>query len=114
MYGLAAAVTNKADQRRLDGFQAKCLRRILRIEHSFLSRVSNKDVLEQAGHQPLSARLAHKRECYLTELMLRSENDPVRNLVLNVDGSLRQVLGKRRVGRPRARWAQTIVEGLAT
>ena len=44
MYSLSSAWLTRADRKRLDGFQAKCIRRILHIPPAFISRVSNKCV----------------------------------------------------------------------
>ena len=57
MYGLHTCWLNKSQRRRLDGFQARCLRRLLGILPSFLSHVPNKDVLSAAGTAPLSTTL---------------------------------------------------------
>ena len=47
--GLDTMWFDARQQRQLDGFQARCLRDILKIPHPYLSRVSNKAVLEGAG-----------------------------------------------------------------
>ena len=39
LYGLVTAVLNKAERARLDGFQARCFRRILKIPPSYYSRI---------------------------------------------------------------------------
>ena len=41
VYGLVTAVLNKLERRRLDGFQARCIRRILKVPPSYYSRISN-------------------------------------------------------------------------
>ena len=57
-YGLQTAWLPVAARRRLDGFHAKCLRRICGIPPSFISRVSNADVLTRAGcSMKLSSRI---------------------------------------------------------
>ena len=48
LYGLSSSWLTTAQVKRLNGFQARCLRRVLRIPASFVSRISNKSVLEQA------------------------------------------------------------------
>ena len=48
MYSLHTAWLNKAEVKRLDGFHCRCLRRIFGIPPSFVSRVSNEDVLSTA------------------------------------------------------------------
>ena len=47
LYGLEGAWLNKALLTKLDGFHAKCLRKLLGIPPSFLSRVSNAFVLQE-------------------------------------------------------------------
>ena len=46
-YGLSTICLVKAQKRRLDGFYARCLRRVLGIPASFYSRVSDKDVFQR-------------------------------------------------------------------
>ena len=41
LYGLDGTQLNESEKRRLDAFHAKCLRRILKVPHSFYSHVSN-------------------------------------------------------------------------
>ena len=57
LYCLHTAWLNKAELRRLNIFQSKCFRKILNISHSFVSRISNKIVLEQSGRQEISSNL---------------------------------------------------------
>ena len=57
MYSLNLAWLNKAERRMLDGFQAKCIRRILHIPHAYISRISNQDVLSRAGQQSYTTQL---------------------------------------------------------
>ena len=47
-YGVASAWLSKSDLRRLDGFNANCLRRLLKIPSAYFSRVSNNCVREIA------------------------------------------------------------------
>ena len=54
MYSLHTAWLCKADLRKLDAFQARCLRSILGIPHSFISRVRNETVLQEVGTEKLS------------------------------------------------------------
>ena len=49
LYSLATLCLNVAERRRLDGFQNQCIRQVLGIKPSFVSRVSNHDVLQQAN-----------------------------------------------------------------
>ena len=58
---LHTAWPNKADLRRLDAFPASCLRKILRIPYSFISTVSNAEVLSRANHRMLSKILQYRQ-----------------------------------------------------
>eukprot|EP00959_Pyramimonas_sp_CCMP1952_P372408 7798885-Pyramimonas_sp.AAC.1 len=49
LYALPAEYFTTAESRILDGFQARCLRKVLNIKPSFLSRVSNASVSQHAG-----------------------------------------------------------------
>ena len=42
-------------------FKQKCFRKILNIPHSFVSRISNKSVLEQSGRQEISSILTYRQ-----------------------------------------------------
>ena len=57
LYSLSAACLTVADRRRLDGFQARCLRQLLRIKPPYYSRVSNLEVLRRSGHKAASKLL---------------------------------------------------------
>ena len=104
-YGLFTATLNKADKRRIDGFHARCLRKILRIPHAYYSRISNKTVLEITKESCLSAKIQKQQEKYLIKLTERDDNDPARSFVFE-PGSLnwRAKTCKRKQGRPRTEW----------
>ena len=57
MYSLNAAWLNKAERRRLDGFHARRLRKMLHIPPAFLTHISNKEVFQHAGQQPYTVQL---------------------------------------------------------
>ena len=54
LYGLDSLCLRQAERRRLDGAQALWLRKILRIPHSYISRIANEEVRRKAGVAPLS------------------------------------------------------------
>ena len=60
LYSLCALVLTKQEKRRLDGFQNRCLRSILGIQPSFLSRTSNAEVWQRSAHVPMSKLLERK------------------------------------------------------
>ena len=65
LYGLDAIWMNKCARRRLDGFQARCLRRITGVPPSFVSRVSNDEVRRRAEGQPRLSTTLLKRQLHL-------------------------------------------------
>ena len=56
-YGLSTVWLLTSHRRRIDGFVARCLRSLLRIPSSFVSRISNAAVLERAGTKPFSQQV---------------------------------------------------------
>ena len=106
LYGLSTAWLNVAELRRLNGFHCRCLRRILNIKASYVSRVSNASVLEQAGENPLASQLLQQQLLLYGWLVRAPENDPLRTLTF-APGTTDLVtnLFIRRVGRPRNEWA---------
>ena len=61
LYGLESLWLLQRDLQRIDAFHAQCLRRIRRIPHSFVSRVSNAEVLDKAGELPMSDLLKQRQ-----------------------------------------------------
>ena len=77
VYCLFAACLNQAERRRIDGFQARCLRSIFRIPSAYISRVSNSAVLSMAGERPLSELIVKRQMIFFGQLAGRAGNDPV-------------------------------------
>ena len=111
LHGLSACCFNISQRRRLDGFQARCLRTILGIKCAFLSRVSNKEVLRRAG-QPkiLLAMILEQQLDQLGKLLRASDADPLRKSAFAVGTTPVVAFYVRRVGRPRKEWAPSIME----
>ena len=61
LYALESLWMLKAVRQRIDAFQCFCLRQILHIAPSYISRVSNVSVLERSGQTPLSALLEQRQ-----------------------------------------------------
>ena len=104
-YGLSTVWLVTAQRRRLDGFYVRCLRRILGVPPSFVSRVSNKAVLESAGVLPFSAQVLRRQLLLLGKVAFAPLDSPLRKDVF-VENSLQPQIGRyiRRVGRPRQDW----------
>ncbi len=109
LYCLHTAWLNKHELARLDAFQAKCLRQILRIPHSYMSRVTNKSVLQQALAERLSTTLLKRQLLFLAHVARKPGDDPVRRSVLTpFSCELQSRLLKRKRGRPRLTWGREV------
>ena len=106
LYGLSSAWINVAELRRLDGFQSRCLRKILGIQPAYYSRVPNRKILEIAQQLPYSRQLLKQQLLLFGKVARAPDSDPLRQLTFCAS-SLHAATGKyvRRVGRPRNEWA---------
>ena len=104
-YGLQAAWLPVAARRRLDGFHAKCLRRICNIPPSFISRVSNADVLTRAGcSMKLSSRIRVQQLVLAGRCAAAPVGTPMKEALQQSIGRP----GRRNRGRPRTTWAADV------
>ena len=112
-YGLASLWLVTAQRRSLDGFYARCLRRILRIPVAFVRRISNKTVLARAGVVAFSEQLLKHQLDLLRRAAVAPEGSPMRRDTFMGDTTCPQI-GRfvRVVGRPRQEWtSQLLREG---
>ena len=114
LYSLTCCCLTVAQQRRLDGFQNRCLRRVLGVKPAFYSRVSNAEVLRQSGHRLASQLLEIKQFHLLGKVLRAPEQNPLRTCCLTPNtvapATSRYV---RRIGRPRKEWIVTTMTGPA-
>ena len=109
LYCLHTLHLSKAELRKIDGFQARCLRKILNIQHAYFSRVSNKTVYEKAGAQPLSMTLLERQLRLFGEVASKDDEDPMRACVFEPHTvQPRKCPGIRKRGRPRQTWAKMV------
>ena len=109
MYGLQVAWLGKASLRKLDGFNARCLRKMMGIPPAYHSRVSNKAVLDRMGARSLSKLLLEQQLGYLGTLARRPPECPARSGIFDA-GLILKADFKRRVGRPRMEWAPELLK----
>ena len=111
LYGLSSVWLVTAQKRRLDGFYARCLRRLLHIPSSYISRVSNACVLSRAGVRPLSEQLLH-RQLLLLGRVARSPDGSTMRINTFRDGGVQPQIGHfiRRRGRPRQDWTTELLK----
>ena len=113
-YGLETVPTTVGDERKLDAFVTKGVRKILGIHHSWISRISNErvwDILNEgrtgkAIYQNVSVKLAQRRARLLGHIIRAQEHDPMRHYTINDHLDRPTLRAKLRVGRPRQKWLE--------
>ena len=114
LYGLASACFTKAELRRIDGFQCKCLRRISGIPTAYYSRVSNATVRERLRHRAATDLLLQAQLLQLGKIINAPVDSPLRTTTF-FGNYWTPAVNRfvRRVGRPRAEWIpQVLSEGI--
>ena len=110
LYSLEGAWLSVTLRKRLDGFYCKCLRRILKISPSFISRVSNQYVLSQFGSPPLSKILLQRQLLLFGRIARLPSTSVVRNSVFANDRLDVHNMYARRRGRPRNTWSGEVAK----
>ena len=90
LYGLNTAWLNVAEQRRLNGFHCRCLRKIVGIPSAYISRVSNVRVLKEAQEAPLERQLLRQQLLLYGRLIRAPSADPLRKLLSLMGWTSRQ------------------------
>jgi len=110
-YAVASArLVVKSELRCLDGFQACCLREILKIPASFYSHVSNDEVLQRSGVEKLSI-VVRGLQLKLLDRVLTDPRKTVLKDIASLSGSMLPVTGASvgRRGRPRQNWIEQLL-----
>ena len=96
MYGCESWTTKKAEQRRIDAFELRCWRRLLRVP--WTARRSNQSILKEISPRcSLEGMMLKLKLQYFGHLMRRVDSLE-KTLMLGVIG------GRRRRGRQRMKW----------
>ena len=90
----------KRDEDKLDSFQHKCLRKILKI--NLPMKVTNEEVRKRKGSERLSTQIRTRRWTWIGHV-LRMKPDSLPRTALNWAPE-----GKRKRGRPRETWRRTV------
>ena len=105
LYSLESECFRKADISKIDAFHCRCLRVILGIPHSMISRVSNATVLETAGSKPLSTTVSSRQLILFGNIAALPDSSMIRSITFDSQHVRPAPLsGKRRRGRPRLSW----------
>ena len=110
LYGLATCCFKVAEQRRINGFQAKCIRQILGIAPSFFSRVSNVEVLRRVHMRSATELLAQQQLMMLGKVLRAPAGSALHHTSL-IPGTLQPATSRyvRRRGRPHKEWITTVL-----
>jgi len=108
LYSLESVWLLKADKMRLDAFQCYCMRRILRIAPSFISRVTNVDVLGRARVQRFSTLIEDRQRKLYHKIQWHVPSAFSKMLVCDYFGQPKMWFGRRGRGRPRQIWAKRV------
>ena len=110
LYGLTAIWLGIAQQRKLDGFHCRCLRRIGKIPPAFISRISKASVLAKFKQEPLSTTIVNNQLSFLHKVAASPASCPLRKVTFHRKGLVPLTAAYvRRVGRPRHTWAEQLL-----
>ena len=114
LYGLESAQLNQGTIDKLDVFQLKGLRKILRMDTTYVNRSNSNDkVFETANRECPQGKLIERfSETYRRRKLLLYQSivklrprDPMKGVVLDPETLRPRTYERKRVGRPRLNWA---------
>ena len=110
-YGVSSVWLSKSDLRRLDGFQAGCLRKMLGIAPSYFSRTSNARVRQIAEHRPFSEQVPESQLKLLGQVLTNPAKHFLRAVAFHGGQSLVPETSAyvRKQGRPKHNWTDQLV-----
>ena len=102
MYGCESWTIKKAERRRIDAFELRCWRRLLRVPGT--ARRSNQSILKEISPEySLEGLMLELKLQYFGHLMQRT--DSFEKMLM-----LGKIEGRRRRGRQRMRWLDGIID----
>ena len=110
LFALSSLCLTAPQQRRLNGFQCRCIRRIIGIAPSYISRISNKEVLRKAVQRTATELLLKQQLQLLGKVLRAPEGHPMR-VACFIPGTLWPATERyvRRRGRPCKEWAREMM-----
>ena len=125
VYGLDVVHLPKAVCNKLDSFQLKGLRKILRLDTTFINRANtNKRVFELANSiknpegrlnkdiRSFSSYVQSKQQAHVKHLVRAPNSDPIRQATLEPSTACPFIISNRRSGRPRGKCAEEVMRKL--
>ena len=110
-YAVASAWLSRSDLRRMDGFHVSCLRRILRIPPSFISRISNEKVRKTALRPPISASIRSSQLRLFEQVLMCPGKKELKQATFWRDTTTPSTDAYvRKVGRPRDNWTDQMIK----
>ena len=104
MYGCESWTVKKAEHRRIDAFELRCWRRLLRVP--WTARSSNQSILKEINPRiSLEGMMLKLKLQYFGHLMRRVDS-------LEKTLTLGGIGGRRRRGQPRMRWLHSITDSM--
>ena len=98
-----------SEVRRINTFYVRCLRKVLKIRPSFISRVSNQMVPEATGRKNMSEVLQKRQMTLMAKLAKLPHDNILRKSTFAPGGfALRPLQAKQKRGRPRACWPKEV------
>ena len=113
LYNLHSLWLSTGEAQKVDAFQIKCLRRILKIQPSFYSHVTNSSVLQKAGARPMTLLLLERQLKWLGKIARRHDSDILKQSIFGTSGGPlqpREPAGPRKRGRPKISWIKGVLE----
>ena len=113
----ALAVAFHRGHRKVDGFQNRRLKRIMKIQFSYYRHVTNASVLQQAGAKTMSSMLLERQLIWMGTFARRNTTDIVRHRVFDphsLSFQPREPASPRRRGRPKMSWAKGVFKHALT
>ena len=107
MYACETWTLKKIDRDKLNAFEMKCYRKILRVK--WQDKVKNEDIRKQLGKMKPLAEKVIDRKMELFGHICRMSDDRLVKLVL-----FAKVEGKRKQGRPKKKWVDDVKERCGT
>ena len=100
MYGCETWKMNESDAKKIDVFQNRCLRRVMKIK--WQDKISNRELLERAKVEKLSEEVRRRRWRFIGHILRQQpDNDCVTALTWTPEG-------RRKRGRPKTTWRRTV------